>query len=199
MALDLNQIKEILQKPSKRQVIQKAVNMQRRLRFHTETNIAVSDINQPTTVFLDWVQKLLPKDKFNIFLHLFKFPLSTPAVVEDVYRELERVFYSRNSSSSYQFTNSELAEDWQLFKKRSLNEPDVWKTQGWKKMRVSPNSILIVDLPREQKTSMPEFALARMQCRQTCMGGGKCKFCYTAVNFSRAIDKAKKDWLKNNA
>ena len=44
-----------------------------------------------------------------------------------------------------------------------------------------------------------EFALARMQCRQTCMGGGKCKFCYTAVNFSRAIDKAKKDWLKNNA
>lgn len=156
MALDLNQIKEILQKPSKRQVIQKAVNMQRRLRFHTETNIAVSDINQPTTVFLDWVQKLLPKDKFNIFLHLFKFPLSTPAVVEDVYRELERVFYSRNSSSSYQFTNSELAEDWQLFKKRSLNEPDVWKTQGWKKMRVSPNSILIVDLPREQKTSMPE-------------------------------------------
>lgn len=156
MALDLNQIKEILQKPSKRQVIQKAVNMQRRLRFHTETNIAVSDINQPTTVFLDWVQKLLPKDKFNIFLHLFKFPLSTPAVVEDVYRELERVFYSRNSSSSYQFTNSEFAEDWQLFKKRSLNEPDVWKTQGWKKMRVSPNSILIVDLPREQKTSMPE-------------------------------------------
>ena len=111
MALELNQIKQILQKPTKRQTIQKAVNMQHRLRFHTETNVAVSDINQPTTIFLDWVRQLLPKDKFNIFLHLFKFPLSTPAVVEDVYRELERVFYSRNSSSSYQFTDSELAED----------------------------------------------------------------------------------------
>lgn len=44
-----------------------------------------------------------------------------------------------------------------------------------------------------------EFALARMQCRQTCMSGGKCKFCYTAMNFSRAVDKAKKEWLKNNA
>ena len=97
MALELNQIKQILQKPTKRQTIQKAVNMQRRLRFHTETNIAVSDINQPTTIFLDWVRQLLPKDKYNIFLHLFKFPLPTPAVVEDVYRELERVFYSRNS------------------------------------------------------------------------------------------------------
>ena len=156
MGLDLNQIKQILQKPSKRQVIQKAVNMQRRLRFHTETNVAVSDINQPTTVFLDWVKHLLPKDKFNIFLQLFKFPLPTPAVVEDVYRELERVFYSRNSSSSYQFTDSELAEDWALYRKSNLNEPEVWKTMGWKRMQVSPNSILVIDLPQVQTTSRPE-------------------------------------------
>lgn len=156
MALELNQIKQILQKPSKRQVIQAAVNMQRRLRFHTETNIAVSDINQPTTIFLQWVKTLLPKDKYNIFLQLFKFPLPTPAVVEDVYRELERVFYSRNSSSSYQFTDSELAEDWASYKKNSLNEPEIWKTTGWKRMQVSPNSILIVDLPQIQKSSRPE-------------------------------------------
>lgn len=156
MALELNQIKQILQKPSKRQVIQKAVNMQRRLRFHTEANVAVSDINQPTAIFLDWVRQLLPKDKFNIFLHLFKFPLSTPAVVEDVYRELERVFYSRNSSSSYQFTDSELAEDWSQYKKNNLNEPEVWKTTGWKRMQVSPNSILVVDLPQVQTSLRPE-------------------------------------------
>ena len=156
MALELNQIKQILLKPAKKQTIQKAVNMQRRLRFHTETNIAVSDINQPTTIFLDWVKHLLPKDKFNIFLQLFKFPLPTPAVVEDVYRELERVFYSRNSSSSYQFTDSELAEDWALYRKSNLNEPEVWKTIGWKRMQVSPNSILVIDLPQVQATSRPE-------------------------------------------
>lgn len=156
MGLELNQIKQILQKPTKRQTIQKAVNMQRRLRFHTETNIAVSDINQPITVFLDWVKHLLPKDKFNIFLQLFKFPLPTPAVVEDVYRELERVFYSRNSSSSYQFTDSELAEDWSQYKKNNLNEPEVWKTTGWKRMQVSPNSILVVDLPQVQTSLRPE-------------------------------------------
>lgn len=156
MALDLNQIKQILQKPTKRQIIQKAANMQKRLRFHTETNIAVSDINQPTALFLDWVRNLLPKDKYNIFLQLFKFPLSTPAVVEDVYRELERVFYSRNSSSSYQFTDSELAEDWADYRKNKLNEPDIWKTVGWKKMQVSINSILVVDLPQVQMSARPE-------------------------------------------
>lgn len=156
MALDLNQIKQILQRPSKKQIINKASLMQKRLRFHTETNIAVSDINQPTTLFLDWVSHLLPKDKYNIFLNLFKYPLPTPAVAEDVYRELERVFYSRNSSSSYQFTDSELAEDWQNFRRSNLNEPEIWKTIGWKRMQVSPNSILIVDLPTQQNTLRPE-------------------------------------------
>ena len=156
MALDLNQIKQILEKPSKRQVIQKAVKMQRRLRFHTETNTAMSDINQPTVNFIDWVKELLPPDKFNIFLQLFKFPLTTPAIVEDVYRELERVFYSRNSSSSYQFTDTELAEDWARYKKEKLNEPEVWKTTAWHKMQVSPNSVLVVDLPEMQMSGRPE-------------------------------------------
>lgn len=156
MALDLKQIKQILQKPSKRQIIQKAVLMQKRLRFHTETNISMSDINQPATVFLDWVSHLLPKDKYNIFLRLFKYPLSTPAVAEDVYRELERVFYSRNSSYSYQFTDSELQDDWQNYKQTVLNEPEIWKTTGWKKMQVSPNSLLVIDLPVVQKSRRPE-------------------------------------------
>lgn len=156
MALDLKQIKEILLKPKKKQIIRKADLMQRRLRFHTETNIAVSDINQPTTIFLEWVSHLLPKDKYATFLHLFKYPLSTPAVVEDVYRELERVFYSRNSSSSYQFTDSELEEDWANYRIQKLKEPEVWKTQGWKEMQVSPNSILVVDLPVSQSTPLPE-------------------------------------------
>lgn len=156
MALDLSQIKEILLGPKKTQIIHKATLMQKRLRFHTETNIAVSDISQPATIFLDWVRTLLPKDKYKTFLHLFKYPLSTPAVVEDVYRELERVFYSRNSSSSYQFIDSELEDDWADYRIQKLNEPEIWKTEGWREMQVSPNSILVVDLPVEQTTSRPE-------------------------------------------
>lgn len=155
MALELNQIKQILQKPEKRQVIQKAILMQRRLRFHTETNVAISDINMPATMFLDWARNFLPKDKYAIFLSLFQFPLATPSIVEEIYRELERVFYSRNSSFSYQFVDSELAEDWVAYKKNVLKEPDIWRTVGWKRMQVSPNSVLIVDLPVEQATARP--------------------------------------------
>lgn len=156
MALDLSQIKEILLKPNKKEVIKKAVLMQKRIRFHTETNISVTDISQPANIFLDWVSGLLPKDKFHIFLHLFKYPFSTPAVVEDVYRELERVFDSRNSSFTYQFTDTELDDDWTDYKINKLHEPEIWKTEGWKNMQIAPNSVLVVDLPVEQKTQRPE-------------------------------------------
>ena len=156
MVLDLKQIKEILQKPIKGSLIQKASVMQKRLRFHTETHISRFDLDQPTSIYLDWVKNFLPKDKFNVFLQLFKFPLQTPAVVEDCYRELERVFYSRNSSSTYQFTSSELLEDWLNYRVTNLHEPEIWKTEAWKRMQVSINSILIIDLPTEQKSYRPE-------------------------------------------
>ena len=156
MVLDLKQIKEILQKPIKGSLIQKASVMQKRLRFHTETHISRFDLDQPTSIYLDWVKNFLPKDKFNVFLQLFKFPLQTPAVVEDCYRELERVFYSRNSSSTYQFTSSELLEDWLNYRVTNLHEPEIWKTEAWKRMQASINSILIIDLPTEQKSNRPE-------------------------------------------
>lgn len=156
MALDLKQIREILQKPSKQQLIKKAIKLQKRLRFHTEPNIAVSDISQPASEFLNWVKRLLPVDKYNVFVQLFKFPLPTNAVAEDVYRELERVFHSRNSSAFYQFTSTELEEDWAKYRREKLREPEVWKTEGWKRLQVSPNSILVVDLPQEQSGFRPE-------------------------------------------
>ena len=157
MVLDLNQIREILLKPNKKQLINKAVSLQQRVRFHTETNISLFDYNRSAQLFLEWVSHLLPKDKYNIFLQLFQYPLPTSAVIDDVYRELERVFYSRNSNSAYQFTSSELLEDWLNYKKNNLREPDIWKTEGWKQLQVSPNSILVVDLPQEQKSFRPEF------------------------------------------
>lgn len=155
MGLDVNSINKILHAPQNKKVISRAEKLEQRLRFHTETNVAESDIYAPTQDFLMWVSGLIPKDKFNTFLQLFSFPLPTPAIVEDVYRELERVFYSRNSSCTYQFTDSTLSEDWRKYRTEVLQEPIIWRTTGWQKMKVAVNSILIVDLPKEQKSERP--------------------------------------------
>lgn len=156
MGLSVSQIKEILHAPQHTSSIYKARRLQNRLRFHTESNISVSDVVEPANDFLAWVKSLLPTDKYNIFLQLFKFPLPSNIVVEDTYRELERVFDSRNASAFYQFSSSEMESDWSKYRRDVLHEPEVWRTTGWKQMQIAPNSILVVDLPVEQTSEKPE-------------------------------------------
>lgn len=152
--LYLEEVKELVKNPTKRARIQRALDLQDRIRFHTETNISRNNVTQAQK-FLDWVAYMLPKDKFATFLSLFQFPLQSSTVVEDGYRELERVYESRNASISYQFTDQAAADDWDAYRTLRLKEPKIWRTEGWKKMQVSPNSILIVDLPVEQMTERP--------------------------------------------
>ena len=153
--LELDAIREILKAPKKRERITRALALQARIRFHTETNVARFQVPQ-AQIFLDWVSHMLPKDKFATFLSLFQFPLPSSTVVEDVYRELERVFDSRNFSVSFQFKDQAAAEDWAAYRTVRLHEPQIWRTCGWHKMQVSPNSILIVDMPPVQTTERPE-------------------------------------------
>ena len=147
-------IVEAIKKTDKQRLISKAHALQSRIRFHTETTVG-EYYSLPATLFLKWVSTLLPKDKYNTFVSLFQFPIPTSTVVEDVYRELERVFDSRNASESFQFSDKSAAEDWENYRVHALGEPNIWRTEGWHKMQVSPNSILIVDLPTEQTSERP--------------------------------------------
>lgn len=129
--------------------------VQRHLRFHTEVSKFPNDSAQQAAIFLDWVKGLLPKDKYNVFVSLFQYPLPSTDVVDDVYRDLARVFESRNANSAYRFTDPTLEEDWIGYKAK-IGHEKIWKTDGWRQMKVSPNSVLIVDMPLEQKTERPE-------------------------------------------
>lgn len=153
----IEQVKEIVKRRNSRIAsLSKACALQQRIRFHTEPNLSSADAGIQATLFLDWVKTLLPLDKFNVFVQLFRFPLPTSALVEDIYHELEKVFYSRNASFDYSFTDNKYNEDWLRYRSDKLHEPDVWKVVGWNKMKVSPNSLLVVDLPVKQTTPLPE-------------------------------------------
>jgi len=108
------------------------------------------------TEFLDWVSTLIPKDKFNIFASLFKFPTPIVKLTGKIYGELERVFDGRNASFNYQFSKTDLKDDFLWYRREVLHEPTVWRTLGWQKMKTAINSILIVDLPSVQTTERPE-------------------------------------------
>lgn len=155
--MNIEKVREIVKRRDSRIAsISKAVGLQQRIRFHTEPSISRADAGVQATLFLEWVKSLLPLDKFNVFTQLLRFPIPTPALVEDIYHELEKVFYSRNASFDYSFTDSKYREDWLRYRSEVLHEPEIWKEVGWNKMKVSPNSLLVVDLPVEQTTPLPE-------------------------------------------
>lgn len=156
MPLNEKQIKEILEKPKKKQIIQKAIKHENRLRFHSESFLEPYDIAQPLTEFLDWVKELIPDDKFRVFVSLFRFPSPNVEFVNRIYNELERVFDGRNPAVNFQFSDSTLRDDWEWYRQEVLKEPTVWRTKGYKVFKQSINSLVVIDLPTEQKLDLPE-------------------------------------------
>ena len=156
MALQREQVKEIAQQPRKTAIIRKAIKHQARLRFHTESYIDPMDISMPFTEFADWVKKLIPKDKFKIFLSLFKFPTQNIELTEKIYQELERVFDGRNAAVTFQFLDPTLNDDWEWYRHDVLNEPNIWHSTGWMTLQTAINSVMIVDLPAQQTGDRPE-------------------------------------------
>lgn len=145
-----------MEKPQKAAIIRKAAKHQARLRFHTESYIDPMDISMPFTEFAEWVQGLIPKDKYRVFLSLFKFPTQNIELTGKIFEELERVFDGRNASVTYQFLDPTLNDDWEWYRHEVLEEPEVWRTKGWKALQTAINSVLVVDLPAEQKGERPE-------------------------------------------
>ena len=173
MALSVEEIKRKASEQRQRQTIALAVLHQNRIRFHSEVVPSTpalaswmyrgrqsggvapllagrEGVAQALTDFLSMVANLIPKDKFEVFKTLFRFPVLTNEVLAVCYDKLSRIFEGRNPAFSYQFTATEQRDDWEWYRQEKLHEPEVWQTKGWDFFKTQINSVLIVDLPEEQ-------------------------------------------------
>ena len=174
MALSIEEIRRKASEQRKKSVISLAVLHQNRLRFHAEvvpstpalaswmyrgkSREALSPlfaghegVAQALTDFLAMVQNLIPKDKFETFKTLFRFPVITNEILAVCYDKLSRIFDGRNPAFSYQFAATEQRDDWEWYRQERLGEPTVWSTKGWDFFKTQINSVLIVDLPEVQE------------------------------------------------
>ena len=174
MALSIEEIRRKASEQRKKQTIALAVLHQNRLRFHSEVVPSTpalaswmyrgkqredlsplfagrEGVAQALTDFLAMVQNLIPKDKFETFKTLFRFPVITNEVLDVCYDKLSRIFDGRNPAFSYQFAATEQRDDWEWYRQEKLGEPMVWSTKGWNYFKTQINSVLIVDLPDEQE------------------------------------------------
>lgn len=159
MPLDASRLKELLTKNSKADTLSRMKYHQARVKFHVVKRMSALSstcISQPLTQFLAMVENLLPHDKFVVFKTLFRYPVKTNEITEVCFDKLSRIFEGRNPAFNYLFATSEARDDWENYRQEVLNEPVVWQTKGWDFFKSEINSVLIVDMPREQTSETPE-------------------------------------------
>ena len=155
MALSFEEIRKRINEPRKRSEINLALLHQNRIKFHVQTRLTPC-LFQSVNDFFAFVHNLLPHDKEKMFKTLFRFPVKTNEVTAICFDKLSRIFEGKNPLYSYQFTNSEYKYDFDWYRSDKLNEPKVWATKGWEFFKTEINSVLIVDVPKNQTTELPE-------------------------------------------
>lgn len=155
MGLRTRDIRKRIAEPRNRATLSRAIFQQNRLRFHVQTAVTPY-VTQPITDFLAFVSNLIPHDKFKIFKTMFRYPVKTNEITGICFDKLSRIFDGRNPAFSYQFTNTEQRDDWEDYRQNRLGEPLVWATKGWEYFKTEINSVLVVDVPAEQKGELPE-------------------------------------------
>lgn len=159
MPLDVSRLKKLLAKGARADALSRMKYHQSRIKFHVVKKMSALDtscIAQPLTQFMSMAENLLPHDKFVVFKTLFRYPVKTNEITDVCFDKLSRIFEGRNPAFNYIFSNSEARDDWERYREERLNEPNIWQTKGWEFYKSDINSVLIVDLPREQTSESPE-------------------------------------------
>ena len=155
MGLSNEQIQKIVKSRPNQQSIQRGISHQSRLRFHSDTVLHERDSSSAYIDFTQWVGggsfPVLPRDKFDRFLQLLRFPLSTVELTESIYSRLRKVFDSQDAFYNYEFTTPELRSDWDEYR-----DCEFWQTKGFHAMQTAIDSVWVVDLPELQTTPRPE-------------------------------------------
>lgn len=159
MPYDINKIREEIRKNRRSAELNRAKLHQLRIKFHTVKRVTTFGspyVSIPLTQWLSMVENILPHDKFVLFKALFRYPVKTNEITDVCFDKLSRIFDGRNPAFNYQFANSEQRSDWENYRQTKLDEPEVWQTKGWEFFKTEINSVLIVDVPKEQTSELPE-------------------------------------------
>lgn len=150
-------LRQRLEAPKKahKNALERAKRHEARLRFHGQPTLSEYEAGWAATEFLQSVKERLPADKYANFINLFRFPVQTVSLMEKVYTALEKVFDGRDPVFHYEFTDGEWKDDWQYYQSTEL-KPGFWRNEAFEAMKTAINSVLVVDLPREQAGELPE-------------------------------------------
>lgn len=145
-----------LKEPLNKDVIQRAVRNEERLRFHCATLSDSRGVWGSLDMFKQYVRGILQsEEKQTLFESFLRFPIATNAFVENVFTELNKVFYGQNFVNKVTFADVETERDWDEYSHDVLRLHENFEEKSLNAMATMINSLIVVDLPREQKGERP--------------------------------------------
>lgn len=143
--MEISQIQALVSKPRNERAIQKGLIHSRRLRFHNDATLNYYDaLGTYLQEFLSWVKKILPADKSDRFEQLITYPIATNELVENIWKNLARVFEGENRTIDIKFKDKALEADFKTFFDNSDFQAKVFRA-----IQSDIDSVIVCDLPVE--------------------------------------------------
>lgn len=157
MLLSPTQIQTYLKSPASAMALQQARQHEERIRLHADPRVSVNErLTAPGMATLLALPKaVLPQEKFEKLCAFIPSPLPTSKIVGQVFDGLSRLFEAQDGSVTLDMASAELETDFEAYR-GSSNEETFWSQKAFRAARRAPHSVLVVDMPAEQKTPRPE-------------------------------------------
>lgn len=144
------ELRQRLKEPKYKKLIPDAVRHQERINLHTETRISMQGASSAINDYLRWVETLLSKDSFVAYKELFRLPLPSNALMEEVIKKQKRVFDGRDSERRFRFDSEAQRSEYEEIRTRQKIDQQ-FKEQSFHALRSSHNSIIVVDSKPDQE------------------------------------------------
>lgn len=145
-----NRINQLLSQKTKSSDLALAISHQRRIKMHTQIIHDKVEMTLAHVEFLQWVQSFLDKDKFKTFEKLFRLPLPTNEICENIFQEYPRALQARNKYISYSFVNVELEQEFRDYLE-DIGFDDFWSGEAIEALTSGINSFVVLDIAAVQK------------------------------------------------
>lgn len=133
--MELTQVKQVLSNPQKeiQAKLKEAIDASTRVCIHSKI-VTTGTIDLSS--ILDMIKKILPRDKYSMFLLLLRFPIETNKIVNEIYQSLSKIFNGKNPISKIGYDTLE-----------DILSIEDWRRKAWEVYKEDPSSIMVVDMP----------------------------------------------------
>lgn len=143
--------------PKRKREIADAAKNEELIRFHSQASFNAFDCPYALSDFLDrFLREVVTNyDQYNLYRLMLQFPVDTNPLMSEIYGALWKIFEGKDPVYNAEFLTPTAEEDWHEYRK-AWELDKFWQHVAWEKFKCYSESFIVVDLPQEQTSTLPE-------------------------------------------